>query len=56
MSVIDCRNWEVKDANNRLLVICEHGSNDLKGFKATLQEESLLRSNDGFDPGAAELA
>ncbi len=54
--MIDCRSWEVKEANNRLLVVCEHGSNDLKGFKTTLQEEGLVRSNDGFDPGAAELA
>lgn len=39
-----------------MLVICEHASNDVKGFKLTKREETLIRSHDGYDPGAADLA
>ena len=28
----------------------------MKGFKPTIEEENLLRTDDGFDPGAADLA
>lgn len=32
LSVLDCRNFE-SEPNNKLLVLCEHASNDIKGFK-----------------------
>lgn len=37
-------------------MLCDHASNDLKGFKVNGEEEGLVRSNDGWDPGAADLA
>jgi len=44
-------------ANNSLLVVCDHASNDVKMTKVDeLRESPLIRSNDGFDPGAADLA
>ena len=39
-----------------MLVICEHASNDLKGFKVTKQEEELMRTHAAYDPGASDLA
>jgi len=55
LSVLDCRNFEGVP-NNKLLVICEHASNDVKGFKLTQEEETLIRGHDGYDPGASDLA
>jgi predicted N-formylglutamate amidohydrolase len=55
LSVLDCRSFE-GEPNNKLLVTCEHASNDTKGFKLTKEEEALVRGHDGFDPGASDLA
>jgi len=42
--------------NNDVLVICDHATNDLKFIKPTDRETGMLESNEGFDPGAADLA
>jgi hypothetical protein len=55
LSVLDCRSFDGLP-NNKLLVTCEHASNDVKGFKLTQEEETLIRSHDGYDPGASDLA
>lgn len=41
--------------NNDLLLICDHASNDIKGFLPAGREEGLVRSNEGVDSGAADL-
>ena len=55
VSVIDNRKVG-ENPNNSVLITCDHASRDLKGFRASVDEEHQIRSNDGFDPGAAELA
>ena len=55
VSIIDNRRVS-ENPNNSILITCDHASNDIKGFRASVDEDHLVRSNDGFDPGAAELA
>ena len=55
VSIIDNRKVG-ENPNNSILVTCDHATNDLKGFKPQPHEDTLIRSNDGFDPGAADLA
>ena len=43
-------------ANNDVLIVCDHSSNDLKGLKGTRQEEDKVRSQDAYDVNAADLA
>ena len=38
------------------MITCDHAANDLKGFKASIDEDHLVRSSGGYDPGASELA
>ena len=54
VSIIDNRKVG-ESPNNDILVTCDHATNDLKGFKPEPYEDALIRSNDGFDPGAADL-
>ena len=42
--------------NNKLLIICEHASNDVKYSKITEEEKAFLNSNDAMDVGAMEVA
>ena len=42
--------------NNSILIICDHASNDLKFIKPLDSEEPLIRTNEGYDWGAADLA
>lgn len=44
------------NSNNKLLLICEHASNDLKGTPTDYKEKSYLLGHDAFDPGAADLS
>lgn len=55
VSIIDNRKIS-ENPNNKILVTCDHASNDIKGFKPEPNEDYLIRSNDGYDPGAADLA
>lgn len=43
-------------ANNDILIICDHSSNDLKGLKGTRLEEDKYRSQDAYDINAADFA
>ena len=54
ISIIDNRVLPVTEddipANNKLFILCEHSSNDLKMIKPDhLWEDDLIRSHDGFD-------
>eukprot|EP00347_Sterkiella_histriomuscorum_P020473 403337669 len=42
--------------NNKLIILCDHASNDVKYSKLEPHEEELMRSNEAFDVGAAEIA
>ena len=42
--------------NNDILIICDHASNDLKGFKIEKEESHKLNGQESFDRGAADLA
>ena len=54
VSVID--NRDLTQSNNKLLLICERASNDLKGTQTDYKEKSFLLGHDAFDPGAADLS
>lgn len=41
--------------NNKLLITCDHASNDVKFFKLSLEEEDLYLSNEYFDAGTADI-
>lgn len=42
--------------NNKLLIICDHASNDSKYSALEKHEEELMRSSDAYDIGAADFA
>jgi predicted N-formylglutamate amidohydrolase len=42
--------------NNDILIVCDHATNDLKFIKPLDSEETAIRSNQAFDPGAADIA
>lgn len=54
VSIID--NRDLKQPNNKILLICEGASNDLKGTKVELTENHYLQGHDAYDPGAADLS
>jgi predicted N-formylglutamate amidohydrolase len=44
VSVVDNRDISEGKPNNRVLIVCEHASNDVKYTKLSDEEEHLLRS------------
>lgn len=54
VSIID--NRDLSNPNNKLLLICERASNDIKMTKIEHYEQRYLNGHDAFDPGAAELS
>lgn len=54
MSIID--NRDMTNPNNKVLILCERASNDLKMTKLTHLENQFANSHDAFDPGAADLS
>jgi predicted N-formylglutamate amidohydrolase len=56
VSVVDNRDITQGKPNNRVLITCEHASNDIKYTKLSNDEEHLHRSQHYFDIGAENLA
>ena len=54
VTVLD--NREIPEPNNDILIVCDHGSNDLKFMKPKDEEEHLIRGLDGHDPHTADFA
>ena len=42
--------------NNDVLIICDHATNDVKGFKIENEEAEKINGYECFDKGAADLA
>jgi len=55
VSVVDYRDITEGKPNNRVLITCEHASNDVKYTKLSDDEEHLQRSQHYHDIGAADL-
>jgi predicted N-formylglutamate amidohydrolase len=49
-------NRDLSKANNKLLLICEHASNDLKGTYLEHNERKFSLGHDAYDPGASDLS
>ena len=56
VTVADNRDVTQGKPNNRVLITCDHASNDIKFIKPLAYEEELIRSQEYFDIGAADLA
>jgi len=54
VDVIDARNLD--SPNNTLMVVCDYGSDDLKGFKPSDEELENVKSEEGRNEGARDLA
>ena len=54
VSLIDNRKFP--NQNNKLLLICEHASNDIKGTQTEYMERQNLLGHDAYDPGVADLS
>ena len=56
VTLLDNRNvFDGIAPNNEILVICDHGSSDLKFMKPLEQEEGMMRSSESHDRGAADF-
>ena len=49
MIVIDNRELSNQTPNNRVLLTCDHATNDIKLFKPFDEEAPLLLSNQAYD-------
>ena len=49
-------NRDMKKPNNKVLILCEHATNDLKMTKVEHLEQNYMLGHDAFDPGAADLS
>lgn len=56
VSVVDNRDITEGQPNNRVLITCDHASNDIKYTKLSSEEEHLHRSQHFFDIGAEDLS
>ena len=54
VTLIDNRNLD--EPENRVLLLCEYASNDIKGAAIDRTEEHYLQGSDAYDPGAADLS
>lgn len=54
-SVVDNRDITNGNPNNKVLITCDHASNDAKFLKPLDYEEDLMRSQEYFDIGAADF-
>lgn len=55
VSIVDNRNIRQGQPNNRVLITCEHASNDVKFMKPIDYEEDLLRSQEYYDIASADI-
>ena len=55
VSVIDNRDLSERKPYNKVLITCEHASNDIKYTKLSDKEEHLARTQNYFDVGAADM-
>ena len=58
VTIMDNRNIFDRNVtpNNDVLIVCDHASEDLKFLKTLEKEDGLIRSNEGLDVGAADMA
>ncbi len=49
-------NRDLTKSNNKLLLVCERASNDLKGSQTDYKEQTYFLGHDAYDPGAADLS
>ena len=56
VNVVDNRDVSQGKPNNKILITCEHASNDIKFMRPLDYEEELIRSQEFFDIGAADIA
>ena len=55
VSVVDNRDITMGKPNNRVLITCDHASNDIKYTRPHEYEEELIRSQEYFDIGTADM-
>ena len=56
VTILDNRDVSEGEPNNDVLIICDHAVNDVKFMKVTDPEQGLIRSIEGYDAGAGDLA
>lgn len=56
VNLVDNRDVSLGTPNNKVLITCEHASNDIKYVKLDDHEDELSRSQEYFDIGAADFS
>jgi predicted N-formylglutamate amidohydrolase len=55
VNVVDNRDISNRTPNNKIIMTCDHASNDIKLIKLENHEEHLMRTQEAYDVGAADV-